>query len=178
MYRRLLVLVAIAACGGSSDLLAPHSGSATPVPGPTARSVPMKGTYEAWGAFAAPPSGCAGLGTQHAGGGVETHTGRYSITTQDCVVGADFTGTFTKTAANGDQLLGGYAGTTEVLQPPPVLVLAVSGTLRFTGGTGRFTGAGGTQQMTGRQTIDFTGAAPAIHTVLELAGDLTIPRSN
>src|SRR5688500_10962900 len=135
MYRRLFVLVAIAACGGSSDLTAPDAGGSPLAPEPVARSVPMKGTYEAWGAFAAPPSGCAGLGSQHAGGGVESHTGRYSITTQDCVVGADFTGTFIKTAANGDLLVGSYAGTTEVLQPPPVLVLAVSGTLTFTGGT-------------------------------------------
>ncbi|MGH7630144.1 MAG: hypothetical protein ACREOF_12350 [Gemmatimonadales bacterium] len=47
------------------------------------------------------------------------------------------------------------------------------GTLTFTGGTGRFAGAGGTQTMNGRQTIDFTQGAPTIHTVLDLRGTIT-----
>ena len=138
-------------------------------------SLPMKGTYVADGAFV-PAGDCAGLASAHSGGGVETHTGRYTITTLDCILGADFTGEFTKVAANGDLMIGTYTGTTTVLQPPPSLVLAVEGTLVFTGGTGRFEGVSGSQTLSGRQTIDFTNIDPAIHTELALDGSISLPR--
>ena len=140
-------------------------------------TLPMKGTYVATGTFVE-PGACPGMAAAHSGGGVETHTGRYTITTLDCIVGPDFTGTFTKVAANGDLMFGEYRGTTTVLRPPPVLELTVAGTLVFTGGTGRFTGVSGSQTLSGRQTIDFTGTVPAIRTELELDGEIAVPHPN
>jgi hypothetical protein len=175
MTSRLFVVLLLGACSDSPNLTDPTD--ATPI-GMTSAEVPLptKGTYDVWGSFTDAPANCAGAGARHAGGGVETHTGRYTITTHDCIIGADFTGSFIKVAANGDELTGTYAGTTEVLEPPPFLVLAVTGTISFTGGTGRFAGATGTQAMFGRQTIDFTASSPVIHTVLKLTdGTLVLP---
>jgi hypothetical protein len=176
MQRRLFALLAVAACDGSTDSTAPQDVVSVTAVQAAAVPLPMKGTYEVWGRFADPPSGCAGSGARHAGGGVETHTGRYTITTHDCITGPDFTGSFRKTNANGDVILGTYNGTTELLQPPPVIVVAVTGTLTFTGGTGRFSSIQGTQTMKGRQTIDLTPAEPTIHTVLDLDGSITLSR--
>jgi hypothetical protein len=56
----------------------------------------------------------------------------------------------------------------------PLLVLEISGTLTFTGGTGRFTGAIGTENMHGRQSIDVSQADLPAHTVLDLEGTITL----
>ncbi len=96
----------------------------------------------------------------HHSGGTATHVGRYTITNSHCLdlaTGAFTGGTFTKTAANGDQLSGTYSGIgTVIVAPNPVGEFAVNGTLTFTGGTGRFAGATGTVSMTGQESIDFT----------------------
>ncbi len=140
--------------------------------------LPMRGSYEAHGGLLPPAADCAGFRLGHSGGGVETHTGRYTITTTDCVIGNEFTGSFTKVAANGDLLFGTYAGSTQVIQGPssssPLLVLEISGTLTFTGGTGRFTGAIGTESMHGRQWIDVSQADLPAHTLLDLEGTITL----
>ncbi len=153
----------------------------TPVPATLAKAVelPMRGRFVADGSLV-PQADCPGLRLVSQGGGTETHTGRYTITTIDCVIGNGFTGSFTKVAADGDLLFGTYAGSTEVLEAPSasssLLVLRVTGTLNFTGGTGRFDGASGTETMEGRQSIDVSQAVLPAHTVLDLEGTITVVR--
>ncbi len=83
-------------------------------------------------------------------------------------------GTFVKTAANGDQLFGTYAGTTSVIQPPtPIGVFEMTGTLTFTGGTGRFTGAAGTTTMSGIEQADFSQTPITIQDELTMVGEIS-----
>jgi hypothetical protein len=142
-----------------------------------ATELPMRGTFVADGSLTSPED-CAGLRFVSRGGGQETHTGRYAITTIDCVIGDAFTGSFTKVAANGDLLFGTYGGSTEVLQAPsassPLLVLRVTGMLSFVGGTGRFAGASGSQTMVGRRAIDVSQATLPVHTMLDLEGSISL----
>ena len=172
-------LLALPACDTPADPGLEAGDERTPVPAALvkARELPMRGTFVSDGSLV-PQADCPGLRFIGQGGGTETHTGRYTIMTIDCVIGNAFTGSFTKVAANGDLLTGTYAGSTEVLEAPsassPLLVLSVTGTLNFTGGTGRFGGAGGTEAMQGRQSIDVSQAGLPVHTVLDLEGTITV----
>lgn len=148
-----------AACDGS----APTDPGAEPGPRPSQSltQVPFMEEYRATGTIT--PSASCPAGTLLVsldGGGTATQVGRYTITNAHCLdlaTGAFRNGTFIKIAANGDRLFGTYTGAGTVLVPPaPVGRFAVSGTLTFTGGTGRFAGATGTLAMQGTQVTDFS----------------------
>jgi hypothetical protein len=50
----------------------------------------------------------------------------------------------------------------------------VTGTLSFTGGTGHFDGASGTQTMEASQSIDVSQATLPVHTELDLHGTISL----
>ena len=134
--------------------------------------VPIRSDYLASGTIGAAPR-CDALGLLYvslAGGGIESHIGRYTITNSHCLDPAtgEFTaGQFTKVSASGDELRGTYHGTSSVVQAPaPVGIFAVEGQLVFDGGTGRFAGAAGSQSMRGTLTSDFS--QPDVPTTAEL----------
>jgi len=114
--------------------------------------------------------------------GRESHTGRYTLDHVTCTVPVDatnssFTGEFTKTAANGDLLVGTFQGAARLVQPPgessPIGIFAIEGTITFTGGTGRFEGATGSQRMQGTQSTDFS-QPPSLPSRMALEFDGTI----
>lgn len=160
MLPRGLGLVALLACSSDNptDPAGEESSSASVLASQAAGSVPMKESYHAAGT-ASPDAGCGAdqLLVTLAGGGNATHVGRYTLTQSHCldpVTGA-FSGSFTKTAANGDLLLGTYTGTAIPLRSDGcVLHFTLTALLRFTGGTGRFTGATGEAELLGTQETD------------------------
>jgi hypothetical protein len=140
--------------------------------------VPVTSSYRATGTIGAAPR-CDALGLLYVhleGGGIESHVGRYTISNSHCLdpaTGTFTAGEFVKISASGDELRGTYQGTSQVLQAPaPVGIFALDGALEFTGGTGRFVGATGSQHMVGRQTSDFS--LPGIPTEIELHMEGTI----
>jgi hypothetical protein len=90
--------------------------------------------------------------------GTATHLGRFTGTlTAEVKADNTSTGTFTFTAANGDQLSGTFVGE-GVFMPPNTATLTEIATIE--NGTGRFAGATGTFTMVTVDTIDFaTGKA-------------------
>jgi hypothetical protein len=146
------------------------------------RVVPFKEEYTASGTIA-PSAACAAGTLQVAldGGGTASHVGRYSITNSHCLdlaTGVFTNGTFVKTAANGDQLFGTYSGVGTVIVPPaPIGQFRVSGTLTFTGGTGRFAGLTGTASMSGVQTTDFSLPDFPTTVTLHMEGAISSVRS-
>jgi hypothetical protein len=175
------VLLLVTACG--SETTAPAGESIAPASGVAALTlVPMKGVFEGTGSFTAPPASCQGLYSTFNGSGRESHTGRYTLHIETCTVPMEastssFTGTFTKTAANGDLIFGTDEGTATLTVPPgpgsPVGVFAIDGTVTFTGGTGRFTGASGQQHMEGDQWTDFSQTGLPSRMVLEFDGSIS-----
>ena len=83
--------------------------------------------------------------------GTATHLGRYAAQFNGAVNVLDgtATGSFTFTAANGDQLFATFLGL-GVGDP----IASITETLTITGGTGRFAGASGTLVV--RRTLDLT----------------------
>jgi hypothetical protein len=147
------------------------------------RLVPMRESYQASGAIAPDPT-CTSpqLLTSLQGGGTATHIGKYTIVNSHCVdpaTGVLTDGSFTKTAANGDQLFGTYVGNSTVIQPPaPVGIFAVTGTLTYTGGTGRFAGTTGTASMEGTLEADFSQQPVRATSNLIMAGEISSPGQN
>jgi hypothetical protein len=151
--------------------------------GPTApqlarTQVPITTSYRAQGTIGTAPR-CETLGLLYVsleGEGTESHVGRYTIRNSHCLnpaTGEFSAGLFHKVAANGDELFGTYAGTSSVVQAPaPVGVFAILGQLVFTGGSGRFANAVGSQRMAGTQTSDFS--QPEVPTAVELTMTGTI----
>jgi len=83
-------------------------------------------------------------------------------------------GTFIKTAANGDQIFGTYTGSTTIIQPPaPIGIFGVTGTLSFTGGTGRFAGATGSASMNGSLQADFSQPTVPTDVTLVMIGSIS-----
>jgi len=111
------------------------------------------------------------------GAGTATHIGLYTITNShrlDLTTGMFTNGTFVKTAADGSQLFGTYSGSGTVLVPPsPVGRFLISGTLAFTGGTGRFVGATGALSMEGVQVTDFSLMGFPTEVVLRMKGTIS-----
>lgn len=186
MFIRILGPAALAAIAGcTQDSSGPSSSNATEPALASASGntqVPMRGTYDATGSFTTPPAGCAGFYSTFEGAGRETHVGAYTITNDVCTVPVDavrssFSGSLTKVAASGDLLYGTYTGTTTLTQAPgadgPIGVFAIVGELTFTGGTGRFTGATGSQSMRGTQTTDFSQPGFPSETTLSLEGTIS-----
>jgi hypothetical protein len=165
------------------DQTSPVSQSASSSPGdvPLATSAgarPWKESYHSTGTITTDPQ-CPSplLLESYQGGGTATHTGKYDIVNSHCLnptTGALTSGTFVKTAANGDQLFGTYSGNASVIQPPaPIGIFAISGTLTFTGGSGRFTGAAGTTTMSGTERADFSQTPVATQVELSMVGEIS-----
>jgi hypothetical protein len=118
-----------------------------------------------------------------AGGGTATHVGKYTIVNSHCVhpsTGALTGGRFVKIAANGDRIFGTYTGNSTVIQPPaPIAIFRITGTITFTGGTGRFTGATGTATMNGSLRADFSqpNAPVPANVTLVMTGSISSPGS-
>jgi hypothetical protein len=172
----LLSAFFIGACedGPSTAPTAELAGAAAP----SRERVPFKEEYRATGTIAS-SSRCA-TGTLLVsldGGGTGTQLGQYTIANSHCVdfqTGAFTGGTLVKTAANGDQLLGTYSGFGTIISPPtPVGRFQVTGTVVITGGTGRFAGATGTQEMRGVQVIDFSQPSFPTEVTLQIEGTIS-----
>ena len=87
--------------------------------------------------------------------GTAAHLGQFTGTLAAEVTSENTsTGTFTFTAANGDQLSGTFVGVEGVFIPPNTARITEVATIR--NGTGRFAGATGTFTMVRFDTIDFT----------------------
>lgn len=179
-----LALLAVAGCHQTSPL-APTGESASAHPGTVAaaRMVPWKESYTASGTIT-PGARCPTpqLLVSLSGGGTATHVGKYTIVNSHCVdpiSGALSDGEFVKTAANGDRIFGTYTGGSTVIQPPaPIAIFSITGTINFTGGTGRFTGATGTATMNGSLQADFSQADVPTQVTLVMVGEISSPGSN
>lgn len=183
LHHHLLFLGSLAAVGlligcdqGSS--VSPSEAS-SPIPVANASGPrPWKESYRASGTIA-PDAQCPAplLLESDQGSGTATHIGNYTIVNSHCLnptTGALTGGTFVKTAANGDQLFGTYVGSASVIQPPsPVGIFSVSGTVTFTGGTGRFAGATGTTSMAGTERADFSQTPAATQVTLTMLGTIS-----
>lgn len=110
------------------------------------------------------------------GGGYATELGAVTVQATDCFAPtgpssfafATRPGTFvTLTTASGDALYGTYSGTA-VGNPLPVL--AINGSVTFTGGTGRFKRASGSGTLQGVENI---GTTPAVG-FLVISGTLSL----
>ena len=89
--------------------------------------------------------------------GTATHLGQFTGTFAAEVSDNTATGTFTFTAANGDQLSGTFVGHGVFIPPNTAKITEVA---TIENGTGRFAGATGTFTMVRVDTIDFaTGKA-------------------
>lgn len=97
--------------------------------------------------------------------GTATHLGRFTGTfTAEVNSDNTSTGTFSFTAANGDELSGTFIGIGGAFIPPNIARIVEVATIE--NGTGRFAGATGTFTMVRFDTIDFTtGQATAIGTL-------------
>jgi hypothetical protein len=155
----LAASVLAAACSdqGSRSPTSPTSVVLAPTHSRSATRLPFRGSFTAADqGVVVPPS----LLVQGTGEGNATHLGRFTMT---FAAVADLatptaTGTFTFTAANGDQLLTTFVGNAADLIEPGVV--SFTETLTIVGGTGRFYGATGTFTMRRIAIIDFaTGAS-------------------
>jgi hypothetical protein len=67
-------------------------------------------------------------------------------------------------------------GSSSVIQPPaPVGIFAVTGTLTYTGGTGRFADITGTATMEGTLTADFSQQPVTAASTLIMVGEISSP---
>jgi hypothetical protein len=178
----LAALSLLIGCDQTSSV-SPSTGSSPSGPIAEAQLVPWKESYLASGTIA-PDARCSSsqLLTVLEGGGTATHVGRYTIVNSHCVdpvSGALTDGRFSKTAANGDQLFGTYAGNSSVIQAPaPIGIFAVHGTLTYTGGTGRFAGVTGSAILEGTLTADFSQQPIAATSTLRMVGEISAPGQN
>jgi hypothetical protein len=125
--------------------------------GPAAASgakVPFKATIQTAPAIVGVVDNCHGKGIpglmlQIPGEGYVTHLGETTWYTGDMWACFDGTqgGSMSFTAANGDQLFGGFEGTWTDIPPAPT---TFQGTFWITGGTGRFEGSTAAGAYSGR----------------------------
>ena len=181
LHPRLLGPGSLAALGlliGCSDTSPVSPSSTSPLPlASVSHPRPWKESYQASGTIA-PNAGCPGPQPQFLvslnGGGTATHIGKYTITNSHCVdptTGELTSGSFVKTAANGDQIFGTYAGSSE---PAPGGGFRVSGRVTFNGGTGRFARATGSTNLEGALQADFSGPPPwSTRTTLTMEGTIS-----
>ena len=155
---RLIVLgvCLFAAACSSQRLNSPTSPTSTGLgPAQTAAQrgteLPFHGSYTS--VIEVPPPSARGTVD-----GTATHLGQFTGTlTAEVKADSTATGTFTFTAANGDQLSGTFVGE-GVFMPPNTATRTELATIE--NGTGRFAGATGTFTMVTVDTIDFaTGKA-------------------
>ena len=85
------------------------------------------------------------------GVGNATHVGRYAYAARECVDFGQYpfpyAGTFTITAANGDTIVGSYAGTATIADDG--VTILYEQTAAVAGGTGRFADATGAVNVSG-----------------------------
>jgi len=138
----------------------------------TEEHVPVNGTFTV--AFTAKPNtasvaycgGTALAAVVEAHGVGSSSLGALLLEVQKTLtVGGNMHGCVTLTAANGDSLTATYAGT--IAAPDAYNFSAFSGTLTFTGGTGRFRGATG--------TADFTAWARFFYPTISFLGGTALP---
>jgi hypothetical protein len=174
---RLVALGLLLACDQTASV-APSVGSSPIAAAHVSGARPWKESYQSTGTIA-PAAECPSplLLESEEGGGTATHIGKYTIVNSHCLdpsTGALTGGRFVKTAANGDQLFGTYVGTATVIQPPaPIGIFQVSGTITFTGGTGRFAEATGTTDMVGTLQADFSQTPVATQATLTMTGTIS-----
>jgi hypothetical protein len=145
--RRNLVLISLGllVLAAATAVLAPKRARAD-------EGRPIKGIFTA--AFSVTPntgeSFCGGASSGNAveahGGGNST-LGALSLSLQKTIVGTVMHGCLTLTAPNGDTLSAIYDGTQQGM-PNANNFRDATGTLTFTGGTGRFEGASGSADFT------------------------------
>ena len=144
-----------AACSGEglSSPTSPTSTGAGPAQSQAqgGKELPFRGSYTS--VIEVPPP--SAVGTIE---GTATHLGRFTGRLTAEVTGNTATGTFTFTAANGDQLFGTYEGQFLPLEPP---LAAIDGAFTNTGGTGRFEGVTGGGDASGVQNFA-TGEATVV----------------
>ena len=122
--------------------------------------LPLKGsesgTFQLLG-----PCETGGLILEVTGSGHATGLGSYSARYRECLdpaTGAVTAGTFTLTAANGDEIFGTFGGQARPTDDPTVVAYDDPGVI--TGGTGRFADAGGTVTTSGLANLatgEYTG---------------------
>jgi len=96
------------------------------------------------------PCETSGMSLEVSGTGHSTELGNYSGHYRECfdpATGAVTGGTFTLTAANGDELVGTFGGQARPTDDPNVIEYEDPGVI--TGGTGRFAHAGGNMTTSG-----------------------------
>jgi len=100
------------------------------------------------------PCETGGMILEVTGTGHSTRLGGYSARYRECLdpaTGAVTHGTFTLTAADGDEIFGTYSGRSAPTEEPGVVTYDDPGVI--TGGTGRFAGASGTADTSGRANL-------------------------
>jgi hypothetical protein len=152
-------LVLAAACeNGTSELVGPQVNFAKAA---ARKMVPFKGSMTMQASDAKVP-GCGGQGATLTKAGHATHLGRFTAFSTQCADATGITGQTTFTAANGDQLRVTYSVTVDPSSSFPDLrtglVLTVTGgTGRFEGATGRITGVGAFNALTGVGSASLVG---------------------
>lgn len=113
------------------------------------------------------PAGLAPLRTHTAGSG--TLLGAYTFETSECFDTTDYTfsGSFAITAANGDTLVGAYAGNItgflDAVTSTNAFTATISdGTGRFAGATGTISGVGQANLATFEESREFSGTVSAV----------------
>jgi hypothetical protein len=132
------ICVFVAACNGPR-LDSPTSPSTaafgtTPMEAQGGTDLPLRGSFSSITEFTTPTNARATFT------GTASHVGQFVVNSEGIVEGNTGAGTFTLTAANGDQLSGTWEGVGEFV-PPAEVRLTEEATIA--GGTGRFAGASG-----------------------------------
>ena len=136
---------------GSASPTSVRLGSAQVVAARGGTELPFRGSFTT--ALEVPPPSARGTAE-----GTATQLGRFTGTfAAEVNPDSTATGTFTLTAANGDQLSGTFVGEGVFIPPNTARITEVA---TIGNGTGRFAGATGTFTMVRFDTIDFaTGKA-------------------
>jgi len=142
--RPILVGLCVFSIGCSGQALSPTSptpaGGSLSATSFTSHELPFSGSLTATetGVLAFPT-----LSETGSAQGTATHLGRYTAVFEAIVnlLDGTATGSYTFTAANGDQLSATFTG---LGVPAGGTLASITETLTITGGTGRFAGAGGT----------------------------------
>jgi hypothetical protein len=147
----LAVSVLSAACGDQLST-APTSPASAPTAQAQAQSavqLPFQGSVTTADQGVVVPPNLLVDGT---GEGNATHLGHFTVTYSAIAGLATATGTYTFTAANGDQLLTTFSGTAVTMGPG---VFSFTEALAIVGGTGRLAGATGTFTLRRIGIVDF-----------------------